>query len=289
MTFLTPLDNYFSLFSFLFLEKIFRRFVSLFQQICFLKRSNSRYRGKHRVNLLDYVWSLYSKNYIERNDSIKPNHCLKFHFRSNRLQIPRCIRYVCVLNFPNTDDDDDLDPPMTIHGFNFLDKEIVKENIFSSDGVFRRLIAHQIGVPLNGATSSNKFGTCPYRKEHVFSTLLARIQSKLVRAPTKSTSTTPILLIRYYFLSTDIVLSWIVITRIVIAHLYTFSYMINLYPILTSTQPNLLLPWLILSFFKNVVLEVIVIAVGLLLWYDKRFSLTIFFEFVLVKVVPLSK
>ncbi|XP_043585834.1 uncharacterized protein LOC122569221 [Bombus pyrosoma] len=83
------------------------------------------------------------------------------------------------------------------------------------------------------------------------------------------------------------VLSWIVITRIVIAHLYTFSYMINLYPILTSTQPNLLLPWLILSFFKNVVLEVIVIAVGLLLWYDKRFSLTIFFEFVLVKVVPL--
>lgn len=65
--------------------------------------------------------------------------------------------------------------------------------------------------------------------------------------------------------------------------------MINLYPILTSTQPNLLLPWLILSFFKNVVLEVIVIAVGLLLWYDKRFSLTIFFEFVLVKVVPLSK
>ncbi|KOX78393.1 hypothetical protein WN51_07800 [Melipona quadrifasciata] len=83
------------------------------------------------------------------------------------------------------------------------------------------------------------------------------------------------------------VLSWIVITRIVIAHLYTFSYMINLYPILTSRRPNLLLPWLILSFFKNVVLEVIVIAVGLLLWYDKRFSLTIFVEFVLVKVVPL--
>ncbi|KAK1118676.1 hypothetical protein K0M31_014980 [Melipona bicolor] len=63
--------------------------------------------------------------------------------------------------------------------------------------------------------------------------------------------------------------------------------MINLYPILTSRRPNLLLPWLILSFFKNVVLEVIVIAVGLLLWYDKRFSLTIFVEFVLVKVVPL--
>ncbi|XP_043510826.1 uncharacterized protein LOC122529100 [Frieseomelitta varia] len=83
------------------------------------------------------------------------------------------------------------------------------------------------------------------------------------------------------------VLSWIVITRIVIAHLYTFSYMINLYPILTSRRPNLLLPWLILSFFKNVVLEVIVIAVGLLLWYDKRFSLTIFVEFVLVKVIPL--
>ncbi|CAK9829352.1 hypothetical protein ANTRET_LOCUS6708, partial [Anthophora retusa] len=83
------------------------------------------------------------------------------------------------------------------------------------------------------------------------------------------------------------VLSWIVITRIVIAHVYTFTYVTNIYPILTWSRPNLLLPWLILSFFKNVVLEVIVIAVGLLLWYDKRFSLAIFLEFVLMKVVPL--
>nr|XP_012153147.1 PREDICTED: uncharacterized protein LOC100877600 isoform X2 [Megachile rotundata] len=83
------------------------------------------------------------------------------------------------------------------------------------------------------------------------------------------------------------VLSWIVITRIVIAHVYTFSYLANMYPILTSSRPNLLLPWLILSFFKNVVLEVIVLAVCLLYWYDKRFSLAIFLEFVLVKIVPL--
>ncbi|KOC60611.1 hypothetical protein WH47_07972, partial [Habropoda laboriosa] len=83
------------------------------------------------------------------------------------------------------------------------------------------------------------------------------------------------------------VLSWIVITRIVIAHVYTFTYVTNIYPIITWSRPNLLLPWLVLSFFKNVVLEVIVIAVGLLLWYDNRFSLVVFFEFVLMKVVPL--
>ncbi|XP_076760915.1 uncharacterized protein LOC143429270 [Xylocopa sonorina] len=83
------------------------------------------------------------------------------------------------------------------------------------------------------------------------------------------------------------ILSWIVITRIVIAHVYTISYAANIYPILTWSRPNLLLPWLILSIFKDIVLEVIVIAVSLLFWYDKRFSLPIFLEFVVVKVVPL--
>lgn len=85
------------------------------------------------------------------------------------------------------------------------------------------------------------------------------------------------------------VLSWVVITRIVIAHIYTLTYVTNIYPIITWSRPNLLLPWLILSFFKNVVLEVIVIAIGLLLWYDRRFSIPVFLEFILVKLVPLSK
>ncbi|XP_053970758.1 uncharacterized protein LOC128872275 [Hylaeus volcanicus] len=83
------------------------------------------------------------------------------------------------------------------------------------------------------------------------------------------------------------VLSWIVITRIVIAHVYTLTYVTNIYPIVTWSRPKLLLPWLILSFFKNVVLEVIVIVIGLLLWYDTRFSIVIFLEFIFVKLVPL--
>ncbi|XP_034188327.2 uncharacterized protein LOC117608015 [Osmia lignaria lignaria] len=83
------------------------------------------------------------------------------------------------------------------------------------------------------------------------------------------------------------VLSWIVIIRIIIAHIYTFTYLTNIYPIITWSRPCLLLPWLILSFFKNVVLEVIVLAVCLLYWYDKRFSLAIFLEFIIVKLVPL--
>ncbi|XP_043248685.1 uncharacterized protein LOC122395309 [Colletes gigas] len=83
------------------------------------------------------------------------------------------------------------------------------------------------------------------------------------------------------------VLSWIVITRIVIAHVYTFTYVTNIYPVITWSRPNLLLPWLILSFFKNVVLEVIVIVIGLLLWYESRFSIFVFLEFIFVKLVPL--
>lgn len=88
---------------------------------------------------------------------------------------------------------------------------------------------------------------------------------------------------------TPVVLSWIVITRIVIAHVYTFTYLSNIYPIITWSRPNLLLPWLILSFFKNVVLEVVVIVIGLLLWYGNPFSLVIFLEFIFVKLVPLGK
>ncbi|XP_076170996.1 uncharacterized protein LOC143148495 isoform X1 [Ptiloglossa arizonensis] len=83
------------------------------------------------------------------------------------------------------------------------------------------------------------------------------------------------------------VLSWIVITRIVIAHIYTFTYVTNIYPILTWSRPNLLMPWLILSFFKNIVLEVIVIVIGLLLWYESRFSIFVFLEFIFVKLIPL--
>nr|XP_033340382.1 uncharacterized protein LOC117228638 [Megalopta genalis] len=83
------------------------------------------------------------------------------------------------------------------------------------------------------------------------------------------------------------VLSWIVITRIVITHVYTFTYLSNIYPIITWSRPNLLLPWLILSFFKNVVLEVVVIVIGLLLWYGSPFSLVVFLEFIFIKLVPL--
>ncbi|XP_076287411.1 uncharacterized protein LOC143212451 [Lasioglossum baleicum] len=83
------------------------------------------------------------------------------------------------------------------------------------------------------------------------------------------------------------ILSWIVITRIVIAHVYTFTYLSNIYPIITWSRPNLLLPWLILSFFKNVVLEIIVIVIGLLLWYGNPFSLVVFLEFIFVKLIPL--
>ncbi|KZC08249.1 hypothetical protein WN55_09152, partial [Dufourea novaeangliae] len=83
------------------------------------------------------------------------------------------------------------------------------------------------------------------------------------------------------------ILSWIVITRIVIAHVFTITYVTNFYPIVTWSRPNLLLPWLLLSFFKNVFLEVIVIVIGLLLWYGRPFSLVVFLEFIFVKLIPL--
>ncbi|KAL2740003.1 MATH and LRR domain-containing protein PFE0570w-like [Vespula maculifrons] len=99
---------------------------------------------------------------------------------------------------------------------------------------------------------------------------------------------------QYFFFSTDFeywiktILTWIVITRKIAAYVYTFLYMINFYPILTWSRPNLLLPWLILSFFQNLILKSIVITIFIWLWGRERFSSFRMIEFVLVELLSLT-
>ncbi|KAG7211980.1 hypothetical protein KM043_011178 [Ampulex compressa] len=44
---------------------------------------------------------------------------------------------------------------------------------------------------------------------------------------------------------------------------------------------------MLLSLFKDVVLELVVLLIGLLFWYEESFSASLLFEFVVVKVIPL--
>lgn len=69
------------------------------------------------------------------------------------------------------------------------------------------------------------------------------------------------------------VLCWVIIARIIIAHLYTVTYLANFYPILTRCRPNVLLPWMTVSGFQNFILEFTVIVVGLLLYLENEFSI----------------
>ncbi|KAK0079960.1 hypothetical protein PV325_000593 [Microctonus aethiopoides] len=82
-----------------------------------------------------------------------------------------------------------------------------------------------------------------------------------------------------------IALSWVVVSRMVVAHLYTITYAANFYAILTWCHGKILLPWLMLSAFKNFILESIVILVVILLYLEGNLSAFLFTSIMLDKLI----
>ncbi|XP_044584215.1 uncharacterized protein LOC123264792 isoform X1 [Cotesia glomerata] len=68
------------------------------------------------------------------------------------------------------------------------------------------------------------------------------------------------------------VLSWVVVSRVMIAHIYIFTHVLNLCSILMWSQRRMLLPWMVISAFKNFILEVIVFIVVVLLYIEGNIS-----------------
>ncbi|CAD6203513.1 GSCOCG00009800001-RA-CDS, partial [Cotesia congregata] len=68
------------------------------------------------------------------------------------------------------------------------------------------------------------------------------------------------------------VLSWVVVSRVAIAHIYIFTHVLNLCSILMWSQRRMLLPWMVISAFKNFILEVIVFIVVVLLYIEGNIS-----------------
>uniref|UniRef100_A0A0C9QML1 CEF1 protein n=1 Tax=Fopius arisanus TaxID=64838 RepID=A0A0C9QML1_9HYME len=84
------------------------------------------------------------------------------------------------------------------------------------------------------------------------------------------------------------VLKWVVMTRMIIAHLYTATYIANFYPILTLCRERLLVPWLAMSAVKNFVLEIIVFVVVVLLYLQNHLSFYLLCEFFIHKFATLA-
>ncbi|XP_063987521.1 uncharacterized protein LOC135167843 isoform X1 [Diachasmimorpha longicaudata] len=84
------------------------------------------------------------------------------------------------------------------------------------------------------------------------------------------------------------VLKWVVMTRMIIAHLYTATYIANFYPILTFCRGKLLVPWLAMSAVKNFILEIIVLMVVVLLYLQNHLSVYLLCEFFIHKLVTLA-
>ncbi|KAF7995925.1 hypothetical protein HCN44_007032 [Aphidius gifuensis] len=83
----------------------------------------------------------------------------------------------------------------------------------------------------------------------------------------------------------ETVLTWIVISRIIIAPLHTLSYLPNFYSILTWCRGKFLIPWLLISAFKNIIIELIVITVILLLYIEKKITGILVFLFIIEKIL----
>ncbi|XP_034939867.1 uncharacterized protein [Chelonus insularis] len=77
-------------------------------------------------------------------------------------------------------------------------------------------------------------------------------------------------------------------SRIIITHLYTISYIANFYSIITWSQEKMLLPWLTMSAFKNFILESIVLFVIILLYLEGNLSGFLFSTAVFEKIITMA-
>nr|XP_012227710.1 PREDICTED: uncharacterized protein LOC105675285 [Linepithema humile] len=78
-------------------------------------------------------------------------------------------------------------------------------------------------------------------------------------------------------------LSWIVGARFVIGRVSLLAYGANIYTIISRRRQNLLVFWMVLSVFKDIILEVIVIVITFLLWYKGNVPTSHFVGFILEK------
>jgi len=84
-------------------------------------------------------------------------------------------------------------------------------------------------------------------------------------------------------------LSWIVTARLIIDRVIFLAYLANISTLLIRRWQNLLIFWMVLSFFKDIVLEVVVIITTFLLWHEGNVSTSLLIEFIVEKAVWLGK
>jgi len=63
----------------------------------------------------------------------------------------------------------------------------------------------------------------------------------------------------------------------------------NIYTIVTRSWQNLLIFWMVLSFLKDIILEIVVIVITFLLWHRGNVSTSLFVEFITEKTICLGK
>lgn len=85
------------------------------------------------------------------------------------------------------------------------------------------------------------------------------------------------------------VLSYIVVTRFIINYASFLAYIANIYTILTRNRQNLLVLWMVLSFVKDIVLEIVVIITTFSLWRKGNISTPLLIEFIVEKTIWLGE
>ncbi|XP_029163862.1 uncharacterized protein LOC114935263 [Nylanderia fulva] len=81
------------------------------------------------------------------------------------------------------------------------------------------------------------------------------------------------------------VLSWIEVIRIVINLVLPLANIVNICTIATRKWQNLLIFWMVLSLFKDIVLEVVVVVITFLQWHKGTFSTKLLIEFIVDKIM----
>lgn len=93
-------------------------------------------------------------------------------------------------------------------------------------------------------------------------------------------------LMRYWIFS---VLSQIVVLRFVIDSVSLVAHIANIYTTLTRDRQNLLIFWMVLSFIKDILLEIVVIIITIILWRNGNITTSLLIEFIIKKAMRLGK
>ncbi|XP_014482315.1 PREDICTED: uncharacterized protein LOC106748375 [Dinoponera quadriceps] len=84
------------------------------------------------------------------------------------------------------------------------------------------------------------------------------------------------------------ILSQIVVARFVINSVSLVAHIANIYTILMRDRQDLLIFWMVLSFVKDILLEVIVVTITLILWRNGSITTSLLVEFIAKKAIRLA-